>query len=124
IGHVVGRHSNQQMSKSALIGSLAQGVGMATSNGHDYSSQQMAQYVGNLINLKYGRDDENEADALGVRFLIDCGYDPEQMIGVMQILKKASGGGRQPQMLSSHPDPGNRIEHIRAEIARYKAEKK
>ena len=103
--------------------SLAQGVGIALSNGHDNSSVQIAQYVTNLVNLKYGRDDENEADALGVRFLIDCGYDPEQMIGVMQILKKAGGGGRQPQMLSTHPDPGNRIEHIRAEIAKYRAEK-
>lgn len=124
IGHVVGRHSNQQMSKTALVQSLARGVGMAASNGHDYTSQQIADYVGNLVTLKYGRDDENEADALGVHFMIDSGYDPEQMIGVMQILKKAGGGGRQPQMLSTHPDPGNRIEHIREEIARYRAGKK
>lgn len=123
IGHVVGRHSNQQMAKSALIQSFAQGIGMATSNGHDYSSQQIANYVGNLVNLHFGRDDENEADALGVRFMMQCGYDPEQMIGVMQILKKAAGGGRQPEFLSTHPDPGNRIEHIKAEIAKLKGQK-
>lgn len=123
IGHVVGRHSNQQMAKSDLIQTMAQGAGMAMSNGHDYNSMRMAQYVGNLINLKYGRGDELEADALGVRFLIQCGYDPEDMIAVMEILKKISGGGRQAEMLSTHPDPGNRIEHIRAEIAKIKAGK-
>ncbi len=119
IGHVVGRHSIQQMAKTDLLNSMAEGIGMATSNGHDQSSMQMAQYVSRLVNLKYGRNDELEADALGVRFLIECGYDPENMIGVMEILKKASQT-RQPEMLSTHPDPGNRIEHIRAEIAKYK----
>ena len=123
IGHVVGRHSNQQMSKTALVQSVAQGVGMAASNGHDYSSQQMAEYVANLVTLRFDRNDENEADALGVRFMIECGYDPEQMIGVMEILKKASGGSRQSEWMSTHPDPGNRIEHIREEIKKYKAGK-
>ena len=124
IGHVVGRHSNQQMAKSELVNSLARGAGMAVSNSHGYSSMQVTQYLGNLLNLKYGRDDELEADKLGVQFLIDCGYDPEQMIGVMQILKRVAGSGRQPQMLSTHPDPGNRIEHIREEIKKYNAGKK
>ncbi len=123
IGHVVGRHSIQQMAKSEFLQSLAEGVGMAISNGRDQSSVQMTEYVSKLINLKYGRNDELEADALGVRFLIECGYDPENMIGVMEILKKVSGG-RQPEMLSTHPDPGNRIEHIRAEITKLRAEQK
>ena len=57
---------------------------------------------------------------MGVRFMLQAGYDPEAMIGVMKILKAAAGGGRQPEILSTHPDPGNRIEHIRAEIDRMK----
>ena len=124
IGHVVGRHSNQQMAKSEVTQSLVQGLGVALSNGHNNMSQQAAAYVGNLINLKYGRADETEADLLGVRFLMDCGYDPEQMIGVMQILKRTAGSGRQAEILSSHPDPGNRIENIRAEIARLRSGRK
>jgi len=80
---------------------------------------QVAQMVGNIINLKYGREDELEADSLGVRFLIESGYNPEAMIDVMKILK-ANEGGRQPEILSSHPDPGNRIEQLRAEIAKYR----
>ena len=119
IGHVVGRHSTQQMAKTGLISGIARGVGVAMSDGSSTGSVQIAQMVGNMINMKYGREDEYESDALGVRFMIDAGYNPEQMIGVMDILKKA-GGGKQPEMMSTHPDPGNRAEHIRAEIAKYR----
>lgn len=119
IGHVVGRHSTQQLAKSELVNGIAQGAGMAMSDGHSNSSMAIAQKVASMVNLKYGRDDETEADTLGVKFLVEAGYDPEALIGVMKILK-AHGGSGPPQILSSHPDPGNRIEHIRAEIAKYR----
>jgi predicted Zn-dependent protease len=122
IGHVVGRHSTQQIAKSELINGIAQGAGVAMSDGHSSGSMQIARQVAGMINLKYGRDDETEADSLGVKFLIEAGYDPEAMIGVMQILKDHAGKGP-PQILSSHPDPGNRIEHIREQIAKYRAGK-
>jgi len=119
IGHVVGRHSNQQMAKSKLIQGIAQGAGVAMSDSAGQGGVQIAQMLGNVINMKYGREDELESDSLGVRFMIEAGYNPEEMIGVMEVLKKA-GGGKQPEMMSTHPDPGNRIEHIRAEIAKYR----
>lgn len=124
IGHVVGRHSNQQMAKSGLISGIAQGVGVLLSDGHSNGGMQVAQMVGNMVNMKYGRADENEADTLGVRFLIEAGYDPEALIGVMQILKDSAGSGGQPEILSTHPDPGNRMESIRAEIERIRKEKR
>ena len=124
IGHVVGRHSNQQMAKSGLISGIAQGVGVLLSDGHSNGGMQVAQMLGNVINMKYGRADENEADTLGVRFLVEAGYDPEALIGVMQILKDSAGSGGQPEILSTHPDPGNRMESIRAEIERIRKEKR
>ncbi|MBX7211982.1 MAG: M48 family metalloprotease [Verrucomicrobiaceae bacterium] len=123
IGHVVGRHSNQQMAKTGLINGIFQGIGVLLSDGQSNSGMQMAQMIGNVVNMKYGRDDETESDTLGVRFLIEAGYDPEAMIGVMQILKDHAGGGGQPQILSTHPDPGNRQEHIREVIAKIRGEK-
>jgi predicted Zn-dependent protease len=45
-----------------------------------------------------------------------AGYDPRSMVKVMEILRDASGGGRQPEFFSTHPDPGNRIERIKAAI--------
>ena len=69
--------------------------------------------IGNLVNMKYGRDDELESDTLGVRFMADAGYDPRAMIEVMKILAEASGGGgRQPEFFSTHPNPDNRIQRI------------
>ena len=69
--------------------------------------------------LTNGRDDELESDDLGVRFMLRAGYNPEEMIDVMEILKRAAGPNRQPEMQSTHPDPDNRIEHIRASIKKY-----
>ena len=123
IGHVVGRHSNQQMAKTGLLNGISQGVGVLLSDGQGSGGMQMAQMLGNIVNMKYGRADENEADTLGVRFLMEARYDPEALIGVMQILKDSAGSGGQPEILSTHPDPGNRMESIRAEIAKVRAEK-
>jgi predicted Zn-dependent protease len=120
IGHVVGRHSTQQLAKTDLINGVARGAGVMMTDGHGGNGgMQIAQSIANMVNLKYGRDDESEADALGVKFLIEAGYKPEAMIGVMEILKKSAGGSHQPEIMSSHPDPGNRIQHIKAEIAKY-----
>lgn len=117
-GHVLARHSAAQMAKSQLTQGLVQAVGVASSDSAAgaQNAAQIAQMVGGFINLKYGRDDELEADRLGLRFMRASGYDPRSLIRVMEILKEASGGSGQPEFMSTHPDPGNRIEHIRAEL--------
>ena len=116
IGHVVGRHSAERMAKQGLT----QGLITAVMAGGGGEAGQMAAMIGNMVNMKYGRQDELEADELGVRFMLDAGYQPEQMIGVMQILKASSGGKRVPEFQSTHPDPENRIEHIKAAIKKYR----
>lgn len=124
IGHVVGRHSSEQIANSNVISGLTNAVVVGVSDGnHGQEAARLAMMASNLVNLKFGRGDETEADKLGVRFLMDCGYDPEAMIGVMEILKKISAGNRQPEMLSTHPDPGNREEVIKAEIAKLRGQK-
>jgi predicted Zn-dependent protease len=80
---------------------------------------QVANVVGNYANMKYGRDQELESDDWGVKLMLESGYDPEAMIGVMDILEKASGGSRVPEMQSSHPSPENRREKIREAIKKY-----
>ncbi len=124
IGHVVGRHSNEQMATSGLWGGIAQGVGVLLSDGQSNSGAQVGQMIAQMRIMKFGRDDELESDALGVRFLIEAGYDPEGMIGVMEILANAARGSSQPEMLSTHPNPENRAGKIRELIAKYKAEKR
>ena len=117
IGHVVARHSAEQMAKQNLTQGL---VGAAAVAGGDYSSAQYAQMIGNMVNLKYGRGDELEADELGVRFMSQAGYNPESLIEVMKVLEQASGSNSQPEFASTHPAPKNRIEKIKAAIEKYR----
>jgi len=119
IGHVVGRHSAEQIAKSQLIEGLAGAAGVGLydpQNPQSATAAQMAMIVGSMINMKYGRDDELQSDRLGVEFLAEAGYDPRAMIKVMEILESASDGARQPEFMSTHPNPGNRIEEIQQEI--------
>jgi predicted Zn-dependent protease len=113
-GHVLARHSAAQMAKGQLTQGLVTAVGVAGSDSVAGQRQAaaVAGMVGNMINMKYGRDDELEADTLGLRFMLAAGYDPRSMIRVMEILREASGGSGQPEFMSTHPDPGNRIQHI------------
>jgi predicted Zn-dependent protease len=119
IGHVVGRHSAEQLAKSQLIQGLAGAASVGLydpQNPESASAAQMAQLVGAMITMKYGREDELQSDRLGVRFLSDAGYDPRALIRVMEVLESASGGARQPEFMSTHPDPGNRIQTIQQAI--------
>lgn len=118
-GHVVARHTSEQLAKSQLIQGLAgaAGVGLYDPNHPESATAaQVAMLVGNVIDMKYSRSDESQADQLGVRFMVQAGYDPRSMIKVMQILQQAGGSSSQPEFLSTHPDPGNRIEAIQKEI--------
>jgi predicted Zn-dependent protease len=115
IGHVIARHSSEQLAKAQLTQGL---IGAAVIGTGDYTTAQIGQMVGSLINMRYGRDDELEADALGIRILSEAGYDPRAMTGVMETLAKASSGSRQPEFFSTHPHPENRQARIREEIAK------
>jgi predicted Zn-dependent protease len=120
IGHVVGRHSAEQIAKSQFTQILVGATGVAASS-EDSSGQQaaaVAAMVGQLVNMRFGRQDELEADQLGVRFMGETRYDPRALGEVMRILAEASGGSPRPEFLSTHPDPGNRLGEIEAEINR------
>ena len=113
IGHVVGRHGAAQLAKHQLTQGLVGAAGMATG---DQSGAQMAAMVGQVVGMKYGRGDELESDMLGVRFMVEAGYNPRALIGVMKILGASSKGGRQPEFFSTHPNPENRIGMIEQAI--------
>nr|WP_321222130.1 M48 family metalloprotease [uncultured Psychroserpens sp.] len=114
IGHVLGRHSAERIAESEYW----QGLATAGSVGADAGG--IVSSVGQNTLLTNGRDDELESDDLGVKFMLNAGYDAEEMIGVMEILKAASGPNRVPERMSTHPDPDNRKEKIRESIQKYK----
>jgi len=119
IGHVVARHSAQQIAKAQLTQGLTGAAVLAAydpNNPRSAATAQMVAMIGQVVNMKYGRDDELESDKLGVWFMSEAGYDPHALISVMQILDEASSGSRPPEFLSTHPNPDNRIEQIELAI--------
>lgn len=119
IGHVVARHGAEHIAKARLTQGLTGAAVIATYDPNDPSSQRnaaVAALIGQLVNMRFGRQDELESDVLGVRFMADAGYDPSSMVEVMRILGQAAGGARQPEFFSTHPNPANRIASIQAAI--------
>lgn len=117
IGHVIYRHGAERMAKSGFIQGLIQSVMIGT--GGDHSMTQIANVIGNYTNMKYGRDQELESDDYGVLMMIESGYNPEELIKVMDVLEESSGGRNVPEFQSSHPSPENRREKIRESIKRH-----
>lgn len=119
IGHVTGRHSVEQISRSQFL-QLGLGVGSILSPTFRDLSGIAGAGLG-LLTLKFGRDDERQADDLGLRYMRRAQYDPREMPGVFELLGRVSqargGGGGPPEWLSTHPDPENRKERIEAAIA-------
>ncbi|PRX57972.1 M48 family metalloprotease [Flagellimonas meridianipacifica] len=113
IGHVIGRHSAERIAESSFWQTLTMGASVGGDMGGLVSG------IGQNTLLKNGRGDELESDELGVLLMIQSGYDPNEMIKVMQILKRAAGPNRVPEFQSTHPDPENRIEKIREAIKKY-----
>jgi predicted Zn-dependent protease len=115
IGHVIARHSSERLAKQQLTQGLLSALVIGSG---DYTTAQIGQMVGSMINMSYGREDELESDALGIRIMAEGGYDPRALIRVMEVLAQASGGSRQPEFFSTHPAPENRSARIREEIAK------
>ena len=110
IGHVVGRHSAEQVAKSNLTQGLAGAASIAKA--------AIAAAIAKVVNQRFGREDELESDDLAVKFTAPAGYDPRAMLQVMQMLSQQGGRSSQPEFMSTHPDPGNRIQAIEDAIAR------
>jgi hypothetical protein len=114
IGHVALRHGTNQASKSyALQAPLAVLGGVVGSNSIGGVLAQIGGgFVVNSVLLKYSRDDERQADILGVQMLYDSGYDPRAMAQFFEKLESRGGS----DFFSSHPNPENRMQNISAEI--------
>lgn len=113
IAHAVAKHSaeqltkaqNQQIGTSILGNVLNQAVGSGVG---DVASSVAGQYF-SFRNLKYSRDNETEADYMGLIFAAMAGYDPQQAIPFWQRMAQASGGGNQSDIFSDHPSDAKRI---------------
>ena len=117
VGHVTAEHAEQRMGQATTVQVLGNVVGAAASvfgvdPGLSQATSVLVGASGEGFLLKFSRDQESEADSLGIRYMIQAGYDPEGLVQVMTILKNASAAGETPEILSTHPYPETRLERI------------
>lgn len=111
LGHVNARHSVTKLSQLMLA---QLGLGVASAISETFAKLSGAASIGiQLLFLKFSRDDEREADTLGVEYSRKGGYDPGEMIsffGSLERLGDLSGGQSLPGFLSTHPLTSERIQ--------------
>ena len=125
IGHVTARHSNERFGQQlglgiggAVLGAVIGGV-IDSDNGVGIGAG-IGGTVGGIAALSYSRDQEIEADRLGMRYMERLGYDPRGAIQVQEILGEASKGqGRPPEILSTHPLSSTRIRALEKRFEKY-----
>ena len=114
IGHVIHRHSAEHMAKQkfgqTVVGGVA--VGASGEDGGGQMAAVAASMANQMLQLRYGRNDETESDKTGIDYMVSAGYDPRGMLGVMEVLKNASKGRGGPEWMQSHPLPENRLKEI------------
>lgn len=111
IGHVTAKHGDERISSAMVlqgISDVAGAIAGQSSSGYAEVIPLIISGTGQGYLLKFSRDQESEADALGVRYMTRAGYDPTGMLDLIQILIDASGGSSQPEILSTHPNPERR----------------
>ena len=122
IAHAIARHGNERMSQQLII--AMGGIGLAV------ALQQKPQETQDLFNLSYGvastlgalkysRVHESEADKLGLVFMAMAGYNPEDAVPFWERMAK-NGGGKIPEILSTHPSDETRIKDIKAFLPKAK----
>lgn len=122
MGHITARHSVSQQTKQQLTQLLLIG-GMIASEKFARYAEQAFQGM-QLLFLKFSRDNEREADALGVEYSSRISYDAHKMADFFQVLNKmnmAESQGGVPTFLSTHPDPGDRYNSVHRSSAEWQA---
>ncbi len=119
IGHVNARHTAEQSTKGMLANLLVAGATVATSAAGYGNAANLVQSLGGLsagaLLAHYSRDNEREADGLGMEYMTRAGYTPEGMVGLMEVLQK--NGRKQPGaielMFATHPMSRERLQFAR-----------
>lgn len=115
IGHVTAKHSVSQISRAQLA-TLGLGVGMVLTPSLDVLHQVAGSGL-QVLFLKFGRDDEEQSDELGFRYMVNAGYDPREATDMFEMLGRLGGGGRLPEWQSTHPHPENRAARSAERVA-------
>jgi predicted Zn-dependent protease len=119
VGHVTAQHVNERISQSMMVAGITIGAAVAAGQSDDdwvrVGVPLIVGAAGTGYLLSYNRNQEQEADEQGVKYMTAAGYDPSGMLAVLQVLAdEASSGPRPPEFLSTHPHPKTRMKTVTA----------
>jgi predicted Zn-dependent protease len=125
IGHVTARHSARNYSQS-LLANLGVQLGTALAGSYGNVLGPLLEAGTGLLFLKYSRDDERQADALGVEYATKAGYDSNRMADFFITLQRqetlpGERGSGLPEWFSTHPSPVDREAAVRSQTAQWRS---
>ena len=116
VAHAIANHARERMSQGLVANGLLGGLQVAMGQNPSLTQTLFLQavgYGGQVGMLKFSRDQELEADELGLTFMAIAGYDPREAPRFWERMEAQAGGGaRPPEFLSTHPGPNRRIEQL------------
>lgn len=117
VAHALREHSRAQMAKSELTHGAASILsGLVANTKYGGLAQFGLKEGANLLTLKFSRDDETEADAVGLDLAARAGYDPRAGVSLWQKMTGANRGSAPPAWLSTHPPGNDRIREIQRHL--------
>ena len=120
VAHVALHHSAERISQQ-IVAELGLTLVTAGARLDEARAEMLAQVVTVGAILPFSRQAESEADAVGLRYMVLAGYDPEAAIDVWENFARIDGGQKPPEYLSTHPSDERRLAQLRALVDRYYA---
>lgn len=116
IAHALREHSRERLSRAYAEQMVLAGVAVAT--GAEQSTMQLASQISAVtFTLPHSREQEAEADRIGLELMARAGYDPNAAVTLWQKMSKAGGGGP-PEFMSTHPSGESRIRDLEKNVPR------
>ncbi|WP_292009613.1 M48 family metallopeptidase [Chryseobacterium sp.] len=117
VSHALAGHGNERISQAMVAQYGGAILGSTISNAQWANIFQEVYPIGSQVALlKYGRNQESEADKMGLYLMSMAGYDPREAIPFWNRMEAASTGSKTPQFLSTHPNPETRISDIQRDL--------
>jgi predicted Zn-dependent protease len=120
VAHAIARHGGERVSQQmvAQLGLSAVSAGMSSRDPKTVETVTALLGAGTQVGvlLPFSRKQESEADYMGLIYMAKAGYDPREAVSFWERMSKASGGGKLPEFLSTHPADQTRIAELREKM--------
>lgn len=116
IGHVISRHTTEKLSEFNILESFKDSANISA----EYTPSEISNYISDILKLTFNVTEEEEADDLGIKNLVNAGYNPNSFPNVLTVLKEKSD---ETDFLNRHPISENRIDHVKITIRKYSKSK-